>query len=134
MTRKEVREMLPIMQAYAEGKAVQFLNGDKWVDVYEIDFCESADKYRIKPEPEPKYRLFKSKKECWDEMMEHRPFGWLKSKNNGCFHCIGEVMRSEARRKVIIRFYTRETLSHSSDSIFNEYTFADGTPFGMKEE
>ena len=26
------------MQAYAEGKTIQFLNGDKWADVYETDF------------------------------------------------------------------------------------------------
>ena len=40
MTREEVKEMLPIMQAYAEGKTIQFLDGGKWLDLCESDFCQ----------------------------------------------------------------------------------------------
>lgn len=64
---------MPIIQAYAEGKTIQFLNGGKWYDVYDTDFYQSPDKYRIKPES--KYRLFKSQEECWNEMLKHQPFG-----------------------------------------------------------
>ena len=79
MTRKEAKELLPIIQAYAEGNAIQLFDGGKWLDVYETDFHESPDKYRIKPEP--KYRPLKTKEECWYEMLKHQPFWMAKIKN-----------------------------------------------------
>lgn len=132
MTREEVKEMLPIIQAYAEGRTIQFLDGGKWLDLYESDFYKSPERYRIKPEP--KYRPFKTKEECWNEMQKHQPFGWLKSKKNGRFHCIGEVLWSDEFKIVNIALSTSESLSRSSNSVFEEYAFADGTPFGIKEE
>lgn len=132
MTREEAKELLPIIQSYAEGKTIQFLDGGKWADVYETDFHESTYKYRIKPELE--YRPFKTQEECLDEMLKHQPFGWLKSKKYGRYRCIGEVSWSDAFETVCIALSTSESLSRSSDSMFEEYTFADGTPFGIKEE
>ena len=132
MTREQAKELLPIIQAFAEGKTVQFLDGGKWADVYETDFHESPVKYRIKPEP--KYRPFKSQEECLQEMLKHHPFGWLKSKMNGRFSCIGEVYGSDEFETVYIALSTSESLSRSSDSMFEQYTFYDGTPFGVKVE
>ena len=132
MTREQAKELLPIIQAFAEGKTVQFLDGGKWADVYETDFHESPVKYRIKPEP--KYRPFKSQEECLQEMLKHHPFGWLKSKMNGRFSCIGEVCGSDEFETVYIALSTSESLSRSSDSMFEQYTFYDGTPFGVKVE
>ena len=132
MTREEAKELLPIMQAYAEGRTIQFLDGGKWLDLYESDFYKSPERYRIKPEP--KYRPFKTKEECWNEMQKHQPFGWLKSKKNGRFHCIGEVLWSDEFKIVNIALSTSESLSRSANSMFDEYTFADGTPFGTKDE
>ena len=132
MTREEAKDLLHIIQAFAEGKTIQFLDGGKWLDVYETDFHESTYKYRIKPEP--KYRPFKTKEECWNEMIKHQPFGWLKSKKSGRFSCIGEVSGSDEFETVYIALSTSESLSRSSDSMFEQYTFADGTPFGIKEE
>lgn len=132
MTRKEAKEMLPIIQAYAEGKTIQFLDGGKWIDVYETDFHESTYKYRIKPEP--KYRPFKSQEDCWQEMLKHQPFGWLKSKKDGRLRCIGQVSWSDEFETVHIALSTSESLSRSANSMFDECTFADGTPFGTKYE
>ena len=132
MTIEEVKELLPIIQAYADGKTIQLFDEGKWKDVYETDFYGHPDKYRIKPEP--KYRPFKTKEECWNEMQKHQPFGWLKSKKNGRFHCIGEVSWSDEFETVHIALSTCESLSRSANSMFDEYTFADCTPFGAKEE
>ena len=132
MTREEAKELLPIIQAYTEGKTIQFLDGGKWADVYETDFYQSPDIYRIKPEP--KYRPFKTKEECWNEMQKHQPFGWLKSQKDGRFCCIGEVPWSDEFETVCIALSTSLSLSRSADSVFEEYTFADGAPFGIKEE
>ena len=132
MTREEAKEILPIIQAYAEGRTIQFLDGGKWLDLCESDFYESPERYRIKPEP--KYRPFKTKEECWNEMLKHQPFGWLKSKKNGRLRCIGEVSWSDEFETVHIALSTSESLSRSANSMFDEYTFADGAPFGVIEE
>ena len=100
--------------------------------MYETDFHEYTYKYRIKPEQ--KYRPFKTKEECWNEMQNHQPFGWLKSKKNGSSCCIGEVSWSDEFETVHIALSTCESLSRSANSMFDEYTFADGAPFGVMEE
>ena len=132
MTREEAKELLPIIQAWAEGKNIQFLSDGEWHDINQADFTCYPDKYRIKPEP--KYRPFKTQEECWNEMIKHQPFGWLKSKKSGSFRCIGEVSWSDVFETVYIALSTSESLSRSSDTVFDEYTFADGTPFGIKEK
>ena len=134
MTREQAKELLPIIQAFAEGKTIDIYNNREWKDLMigSIKFDCKPSCYRIKPEP--KYRPFKTKEECWNEMQNHQPFGWLKSKKNGSFCCIGEVSWSDAFRDVHITYSTNESLAHSTISVFNEYTFADGTPFGVIEE
>ena len=136
MTREEAKELLPIIQAFAEGKHIQWRNHCKnWIDIderYGLNTEIPLSVYRIKPEP--KYRPFKTKEECWNEMIKHQPFGWLKSKMNGRFSCIGEVSGSDEFETVYIALSTSESLSRSSDSMFEQYTFDDGTPFGIKEE
>lgn len=129
MTREEVKEMLPIMQAYAEGRTIQFFDGGKWLDLCESDFYESPDRYRIKPEP--KYRPFKSKEECWQEMLKHQPFGWLKNKKRESVILIGNVYMD---KEVLIVWATNERDSNSASMVFNKYVFADGAPFGVIEE
>ena len=132
MTREEAKELLPIMQAFAEGKTIEYReSGGAW-KVARTPTWSSCLFYRIKPEP--RYRPFKTQEECWQEMLKHQPFGWLKSKKNGRFHCIGEVLWSDEFKIVTIALSTSESLSRSSDSVFDEYTFADDTPFGIKEE
>lgn len=136
MTREQAKELLPIIQAYAEGKDIQWRNHCKnWIDIDERDGLITEfplSVYRIKPEQ--KYRPFKTQEECLDEMLKHQPFGWLKSKKYGRYRCIGEVSWSDAFETVCIALSTSESLSRSSDSMFEEYTFADGTPFGIKDE
>ena len=134
MTREEAKELLPIIQAFSEGKTIEIYSDREWQDLIigSIKFDCKPSCYRIKPEP--KYRPFRTRRECWDEMLKHQPFGWLKSKENGRFHCIGEVSWSDEFKTVNITLSTSESLSRSSDSVFDEYTFADGTPFGIREE
>ena len=131
MTREEAKELLPIMQAFAEGKTIQVWANDTWQDEEYPSFVELS-LFRIKPET--KYRPFRNVEECWQEMQKHQPFGWLKLKKDGRFRCIGEVSWSDEFETVCIALSTSESLSRSADSVFEEYTFADGTPFGIKEE
>ena len=133
MTREKAKELLPIIQAWAEGKEVEIFNSSKeWTKAINLNFTLSHEYYRIKSEP--KYRPLKTKEECWQEMLKHQPFGWLKSKKNGRLRCIGEVSWSDEFETVHIALSTSESLSRSANSMFDEYTFADGTPFGIKED
>ena len=48
MTREEIKEMLPIMQAFADGKTIECsLNGEPWTETNNPLFCYNS-KYRIK--------------------------------------------------------------------------------------
>ena len=133
MTREETRDAVKVMEAYANGKKIQYLdNNNKWIDAHNPVFDWYNCAYRIKPEP--KYRPFKSQEECWNEMLKHQPFGWVKSKDKGYFHLIGLVQWPSELEDVMIIFATSEQLARSSRSLFEDFIFADGTPFGIKEE
>lgn len=132
MTREEAKQLLPIIQAYAEGKTIEFLSGGTWVAMIDTTpkfDCEPS-KYRIKPEP--KYRPFKTQEECWNEMLKHQPFGWLKSKKTGSVGIIGTLYTKD--EVLVIIWATNEVNSYSSFDVFNDYVFTDGTPFGINEE
>ena len=131
MTREEAKELLPIIKAFAEGKSVQFSDEGNWYKTENPAFA-SGTMYRIKPESQ--YRPFKTKEECWNEMLKHQPFGWVKSKDKGYFRLIGLVQFASELEDVMITFATSENLARSSNSIYENYIFADGTPFGIKEE
>ena len=132
MTREEAKEMLPIIQAWADGKIIQVREKGRWVELCIDDFTRSPDMYRIKPEP--KYRPFKSQEECWNEMLKHQPFGWVKSKKSGHCFSIGSVLWDKEFDDVFVTFACDGMLGRSSKSMFEDFTFADGTPFGIKEE
>ena len=126
MTREEAKEMLPIIKAFCEGKQIQFLF-DEWKDVDEIglrEFLENPELYRIKPEST--YRPFKDAEECLAEMQKHQLFGWVK--NQGLYRNIANVMSCS------ITFADNEARDVNYEQAFKNYTFADGTPFGVKDE
>lgn len=80
----------------------------------------------------PTYRPFKTQEECWNEMFKHQPFGWLKAKNSESPRLIGNIYLNIDEEVYIVRAYNG-TVYSASDAFYN-FTFADGTPFGIKEE
>ena len=114
----QVLQKKPIIHAYAEGKAIESrcIKGDKslWYDDEDPSFDDDFE-YRLKPEP--KYRPFANAEECWNEMQKHQPFGWTK--------LIGAIEYS---------FITDVDDNINYSDAIKEYTFADGTPFGIKEK
>ena len=133
MTREEIKELLPIMQAWAEGKAIQFRKKgtSEWVDFYEDDLrVSSAYYYRIKPEP--KYRPFKTQEECWQEMHKHPDFGWIKGNVTGEYKQVIRVFG--CKTELIFNISYNSPADYSPEMMFSCYTFTDGTPFGIKEE
>lgn len=126
MKRQQAKELLPIIQAFAEGKTIQYYMGAGWIDVSPdgaIDFSDNPSKYRIKPES--KYRPFANNEECWKEMQKHQPFGWIKSNVDKHLYSILAITNNGC---VLI---DRSIISFQHFYKYN--TFADGTPFGIKE-
>ena len=133
MTVQEIREAAKVMEAYANGKEIQcndnHLGNGEWVTTDNPSF--NWDKYAYRIKPEPQYRPFKSQEECWNEMLKHQPFGWIKSiKKQEKVH-IGRV---EDEDNILITLSINEGINYSSSYLFDKYIFADGTPFGIKEE
>lgn len=131
MTREEARQAAEVMMAYAEGREVEYYDviDECWDSSGDLGFNWFDTKYRVKPET--KYRPFKDMEECWQEMLKHQPFGWLKAKESKSVALIGNVYMD---KEVWIVWTTNEKDLYSASEIFNNYVFADGTPFGVKEE
>ena len=131
MTIKEIRNAAKVMEAYANGKKIQFLDEyNNWIDVTNPTFNWSIYIYRVKPEP--MYRPFKNQEECWNEMHKHPNFGWIKGNITGEYKQIVRIYNYNA--ELIFNIGYNGSADYSSETLFNSYTFADGTPFGIKEE
>ena len=134
MTKEEAKEFYPILQAYAEGKVIEFKAKpgtistsipNEWTEMKEIGFWNGIE-YRIKPDP--KYRPFKDAEECWHEMQKHQPFGWLNG--DKCFYNIVSVSNID----VSMANVSGDIIILNFSDIMEDNTFADGVPFGIKVE
>lgn len=133
MNREEAKELLPIIQAFAEGKKIEYSDGENWIETETPSWSNYYYTYRIKPEP--KYRPFRTQEECWSEMHKHQPFGWITLQGRdhpgskafiikiteGCFYYAG------IDGHICSNCYSYEFDRHL-------WLFADGEPFGIKEE
>ena len=132
MTREEAKQLSPIIKAFSEGKVIEtrtkpsVLNNpaipNEWTEMKELEYWSNTE-YRTKPES--KYRPFKDAEECWQEMQEHQPFGWIKDKEDGHYTLITCV-----DYEVCLNAHNDWDMSGTMDN----FTFADGQPFGIKEE
>lgn len=122
MNRKTAKYLLPIIKAFSEGKCVETKTSSGWISIENMGFVGNPLQYRIKPEP--KYRPFANAEECWEEMLKHQPFGWVKDKDKGFRLYIVGLNQKRAFTQV----------GHNYDQALDEFTFADGTPFGVKLE
>ena len=133
LTREEAKEMLPIIQAWADGQTVDWYDpAIGWrLSGFTMDFDKKPNFYRIKPEP--RYRPFKTREECWNEMHKHPDFGWVKvNVNVTCEY--EQIVRICDYRKTELTFNIANSDDvYTSEMMLNSYTFTDDTPFGVKE-
>lgn len=137
MNRQQAKDLLPIIQGYVDGKKIEKRPKGRydveWQETVLPAFNPHTCDYRIKPEP--KYRPFANAEECWREMQKHQPFGWIKKT---CGHCnflhIMELYSTGILINNVDSFGSFRNLIKTYGSAFAETTFADGTPFGIKEE
>lgn len=120
MNRKEAAELSPFIKAFGEGRIIEFSSitdvSKAWREVKDFPI-EMIKNFKFRIKPEPKYRPFANAEECWEEMQKHQPFGWTK--------LIGAIEYS---------FITDVDDNTNYSGAIKEYTFADGTPFGIKKE
>lgn len=129
MNRKDAAELLPIIKAFSEGRIIESSSitdvSKAWREVTDFPIGMIKNfKFRIKPEPI--YRHFKDAEECWTEMQKHQPFGWVKDRNGSAFF-IGNVDSRD-----LVEVYGDGTCTFNE--VFENYTFVDGLPFGVKAE
>lgn len=156
MTRKEAVEFLANTKVYVNGKSKEIQNklfslGYEWSDG-DTNVCYTKSPFlyisssmtftmgndmehfseRILREisaeeilslelTETTYRPFKDKDECWNEMLKHFPLGWTKHKEKQFYEnwiCVNN----------------NSIDGTSFNDAYKNYTFADGTPFGIKED
>lgn len=137
MYKEDAKRIMPFMKAWMEGKEVEVkdrVNNDgethyeDWETVpkaFDWDFAV-IEKYQFRFPPEKKYRPFKNAEECWNEMLKHRPFGWVNT--DGVYNVITRIEDLDGESVVMMNnddwtFGTMEDIA----------TFADGQPFGTLE-
>ncbi len=124
----EAQERIAAMQAYVEGKQIQYLDEkeEAWNDIATPSWSQKT-RYRIKPQS--KFRPFENTEECWQEMQKHQPFGWLKDKEDGHYSMVTAVGIDEKYCLAI-----SGNNGWPFDETMRDYTFADGAPFGILTE
>lgn len=140
MTREQAKELIPILQAYAEGKTIQNKFGDKWCDNTDPNFVGfDVRLYRIKPENT--YRPFMDSAELileWNKKTGietnsmQEPLIWVKHKvddRRRLITCFGE--NSFGDKFVELGNKAKPV---TMQSLFEMYEFLDGTPCGAKND
>lgn len=138
MNRGRAKELLPILQAYAEGKTIQHKVGDEWCDLSDPNFVGFDPKlYRVKPIVEKTFRPFISCNELvyyW----EREKVGY--SVNPLVMIDIWIKHKVDGRRRMIVGFGKNfvevgvKAKPVTLKQLFEMYTFLDNEPCGIKEE
>lgn len=126
MDKERTKDLIKVMKAFLEGEVIEckLRNSTNplstWFTHNGNDWNTNVYMYRIKPKPQ--YRPFRDKEECWNEMKNHQPFGWVKIDGN-----YKNIVEFSEKEEILVNssFYS---WSYACKNI----TFADGTPFGMK--
>lgn len=96
MNKDTARDYLPLVQALADGKVIQYKfqkcdHSYGWMDLESaVDFCMPAEFYRIKPEP----------REVWVNEYPNYIYSIYPSKDLAATHCL-EYGRTVRYREVI---------------------------------
>ena len=130
--KNDIKRILPLLQEMEEGKTLQIKTRNGWIDVdadkdgVNIDYLLN-DRITVRIKQEPKYRPFKDAEECFEEMKKHQPFAWIKDKQQHEYFNMISICINAATT-----FQYDEVEYYDYQRLINEYTFADGTPFGVK--
>lgn len=124
MTKEETKKEISIMQAYVNGKQIQYRkdNGGEWYDTDTPLWCWHETQYRIKPEKKVRPYTF-------DEMCEAVKEHGLLVKTKG----IKETFTICGFDETNV-FYKTDTCETYEDFLNNNVWFDDNSPCGIEEE
>lgn len=130
ITKEDALKAAALYKAYAEGETIQFnFREDGWIDQINLNLdIEFINSYRIKPKTKAKYRPFNDVQECWGEMLEHTPFGWVHDLSGNAYN-IGEITKLEGGLLII-----KDIFPTTFKDAFKNFIFIDNKPFGKKVE
>lgn len=124
MNREHWKKMLPIIEAFVEGKTVEYLYAHEWTPVTpgddEITFNKDAHRYRIKPEP--KYRPWRP---------EEVPVGSVVKNVNTGLRSV--ILASEARGNAGAAHIIIHGFMLTEEQMLDHWTLLDGSPCGVEE-
>lgn len=131
MTREEVKQAVEVLKAFADGKKIEISGKykDNWnlIESTRDNIHFDFDYYDYRVAKEPQYRPFESAEECWNEMLKHQPFGWVRLKTTLDMYDISVV---DSEDDGIYIEPTEDIIGFGE--MIKWYTFADGEPFGVK--
>ena len=128
MNKERATELLPVIQALAEGKEIEYFppNENEWVTTCEI--FDDKLLYRVKPESP--YRPFENRGEMMNAMLRSPvPFGWIRFEKSKAY---GQILHISDDCIVCSTMTGRVVYNYEEASKY--LTFLDGTPFGVKKE
>lgn len=125
MNRQRAKELLPVIQAFAEGKTIQQSACGKpslWLDIpsehADVAFSRAPECYRIKPEPKLRPHNADELKALVGKILLYQP--------TGAVHLVTGFTDVGQRVRVASDWYTKECL-------FKEWQHLDGSPCGVLE-
>lgn len=130
MDKEKTKNLIKVMQAFLEGEVIEqrAVISDNYQSGW---FTHSGDnwntnkfEYRIKSKPQ--YRPFKNVNECWEEMKNHQPFGWVKIDGN-----YTNIVKFDHKDSMFYACHLWFQINRD-EILKDDVTFADGTPFGVK--
>lgn len=125
MNKQQAHNLMSLIQAFTKDIPLEYrkLGEETWHDAISPTFNMEHYQYRIKPKPE--YRPFKDENECHQEMLKHTAFGYVTTRNQ--YYSIAYFNYRGATLSV-----GKELIDFSYEEML-EFTFLDGTPFGIKD-
>lgn len=125
MNREQIRQLLPVLTAFANGEVIEHKTGSEWSTGETFAFCDPPDRYRVKPKP--KYRPFANVK----EFLPHKDkFVIVKGSIDTS---AAEYYRINVANDTMVWFYGGSQDAIRWERLFREYVFEDGTPCGVLE-
>lgn len=129
MTREETKKAIKVMQAYVDGKTIEFnpVGSDDWIEEDNPNWNYNYFNYRIKPEPH--YRPFKNAEEVMEAIKQHGPY----IKENNTYRYLKKFTVMENGEIVYSFSGWSSTSVKTWNEVYSLITWADGTPFGKLE-
>ena len=130
MDKEKTKDLIKILKAFLEGETIEQRSRSQenpqpqWLTHY--GDCWDLMKYEYRIKPKPQYRPFKDADECWEEMKNHQPFGWVKIDGN-----YTNIVKFDHKDSMFYACHLWFQINRD-EILKDDVTFADGTPFGVK--